>query len=894
MSVKHHFTIFAIILFFHTSLLAGVTGKIFGHVTDMGTDEPLIGCNVMIKDTYLGAATSSTGNFVILNVPPGTYTLRAMMIGYATVEIEGVSVAIDLTTNVNIEMHTEAIRGETVLVVYDRPIVQRDRTSSQVHLSEDFIANLPVQEITEILEIQSGVTTDPSGGIHIRGGRGSEVVYWIDGIPMTDAYDGSRTVEVDKNAIQELQLVSGTFNAEYGQASSGIINIITQTGGKKLHGSMDIYTGGYWANSDDIMVGLNKYKPLTTQNYSGSIGGPLFTEKLRFYLSGRRYISDGWLNGYNYYTPTGETGDSFIANMNWQDKYSINGKVSFFLKDNINLHLNTLISNRDYKDYNHFYKWNPDADPYRFDRGQNYSLTLNHTLNSSTFYTLKTSTSFSEYKQYLYKNPLNSNYVHPDSLSVPSYTFSTSGTDMDHFYRNTRTSLLKFDFSSQITMSNLVKVGAEYRNHKLELEHFSVLAKNDEYGVELEPFVPDTLDVITPSHGYYLKKPEEFSLYIQDKLEYESFIVNIGLRFDYFNSNGKILTDPSDPNIYYPFKQEHVNMTLSEREDIWYKKVKPKISISPRLGLAFPITDQGVIHFSYGHFFQIPPFQYLYSPVMKVLTSGGTYGPYGNPNLKPKRTVMYELGLQQQLTTSLSMDMTMFYRDIRDWVSTSAIIQTSLAGVSYVLYTNRDYANTRGVVLSLKQRLSNSFFANIEYTYQVAEGSNSNPDQEYNSLLANDEPTYYITPLDWDQRHTVNGTILYNWKNWSGALIARYGSGYPYTPSYGISSRTGLNIDSALPNNSRRKPGTFEMDFRINYTVKFGKYCGTVYCNVNNIFDARNANYVFSDSGEPDYTTRVTNVGRDIHSKNTVEEYIIYPHWYSVPREILIGIKLSF
>jgi len=84
------------------------------------------------------------------------------------------------------------------------------------------------------------------------------------------------------------------------------------------------------------------------------------------------------------------------------------------------------------------------------------------------------------------------------------------------------------------------------------------------------------------------------------------------------------------------------------------------------------------------------------------------------------------------------------------------------------------------------------------------------------------------------------------------------------------------------------------MDFRINYTVKFGKYCGTVYCNVNNIFDARNANYVFSDSGEPDYTTRVTNVGRDIHSKNTVEEYIIYPHWYSVPREILIGIKLSF
>lgn len=512
--MKCHVSTIVLIFFVHTSLFAGVTGKISGYVTDMGTGEPLIGCNVLIGGTYLGAATSLNGDFVILNVPPGTYTLRATMIGYTTVEIEGVLVAIDLTTNVNIEMKIEVIQGETVLVVYDRPIVQRDRTSSQVHLSEDFIANLPVQEITEILEMQSGVTRDPGGGIHIRGGRGSEVVYWVDGIPVTDGYDGGQTVEVDKNAIQELQLVTGTFNAEYGQAMSGIINIVTRTGGEDYSGSFEVSTGGYWATADNIMVGLDTYDPLKTQNYSASLGGPVFTEKIRFCLAGRKYISDGWLRGFNYFTTTGESGDSSIANMNWQDKLSANGKLSIFLTSKINLHLNALISRRDYQDYDNLYKWNPGGDLLRFRRGQNYSLSLNHTLNPRTFYTIKASNSFSDYRHYQYKNPLDSRYVHPDSLNIPSYTFCSSGTNLSHFHRTTNTSLIRFDFTSQISLKHLIKIGAEYRNHKLELDDFSVLAKTDEFGVEIVPFEPDTFDISSPSHKYYLVKPEEFSFYI--------------------------------------------------------------------------------------------------------------------------------------------------------------------------------------------------------------------------------------------------------------------------------------------------------------------------------------------------------------------------------------------
>ncbi|PIS30787.1 MAG: hypothetical protein COT43_01020 [Candidatus Marinimicrobia bacterium CG08_land_8_20_14_0_20_45_22] len=880
-------------LFLQSVLFGGVTGKISGTIVEKEGRKPLIGCNIIIEGTYLGAASSADGDFIILNIPPGYYNIQATMIGYAPLKIENIAVSVDQTTTVYIEMNIESIQGQTVLVVYDRPDVQADRTSTQVHISEDVIRDMPIQEVSELVEIQSGITKDAGGGLHIRGGRGSEVVYWIDGVPVTDSYDGSAIVEVDKNAIQELQLVSGTFNAEYGQAMSGIINIVTQTGSEKFHASIDASSGGYWASSDDMFIGLDKYNPLMTQNVSGSFSGPLLSKNLRFYLSGRKYYSDGWLNGYNYYTPTGTSGDSSIENMNWQDKYSLNGKISYYLTHNINVHFNALLNERDYQDYDHFYRWNPKGNPYRYDNGQNYSITLNHTLSSKSFYTVKASSAYSEYKQYLYEDPLDSRYVHPDSLNVSSYTYVTSGTNLYHYYRSTNTALIKFDLTSQMTKRHLVKIGAECRSHDIEQEDYTITYKTDSQNIEIEPFEPDTLGTHTSSHGYYREKPEEFSIYAQDKLEYQNLIVNIGLRFDYFNSNGHVLADPEDPNIYSPFKQEHINMTMAEREAVWYEKVKPKTSISPRLGLAFPITDQGVIHFSYGHFFQIPSFQYLYNSGIKVATSGGTYGPYGNADLEPQQTIMYELGLQQQLMKDLSIDATMFYRDIRNWVSTSTAISTTIPGVTYVQFINRDYANARGVVLSLKYNLNTLLYANMEYTYQIAEGSNSDPGDEYNSLLNNEEPTRYITPLNWDQRHTLNGSITYNYNHWNIAWIASYGSGYPYTPSIGISTRTGLNASSIMPSNSRRKPTTFEINFRINYTIKFGKYDVSFYSNVNNILDTRNATNVFSDTGEPDYTNSIANVGSDENRTNTVEEYIIYPHWYSVPREILFGIKLS-
>jgi len=336
-------------------------------------------------------------------------------------------------------------------------------------------------------------------------------------------------------------------------------------------------------------------------------------------------------------------------------------------------------------------------------------------------------------------------------------------------------------------------------------------------------------------------------------------------------------------------------MSFEEREAIWYREAEAKSSISPRLGLAFPITDQGVIHFSYGHFFQIPSFEYLYHDRgYKVSTSDGYYGPFGNPDLNPKRTIKYELGLQQQLTGSLNVDLTMFYQDIRDWVSTGIIQTTYLPGVNYAHFTNKDYANSRGVTLSLEQALGSSGNLNVQYTYQVAEGSNSNPDAEFLASQDNAEPTKEMTPLDWDQRHTVNGALTLEVLGARLTLLGRFGSGYPYTPSYGVSSRTGLTANTGLASNSRLKPSTFDMDLKASRKVTIAGMEFGVSLNVNNLLDSRNATSVHSDTGSPTYSGRLQSLLQNRYGLNTVGEYIQYPTWYYAPREILLGVNYSF
>ncbi|TFG98339.1 MAG: PEGA domain-containing protein, partial [Calditrichales bacterium] len=210
-----------------TALFAGSTGKIAGVITDKSSGEGLPGPNVEVVGTGMGAAADVNGMYVVLNIAPGTYTVRVSMLGYSTVEITDVHVYSDRTVKVDAELQEAILEGEVITVEATREAVEFDRTNTASYVSKDEIEAMPVKTLADVIQLQAGVVKDAGGNLHFRGGRSREVAYLIDGIPVTNTFSqsGGSNVQIENNFVQELQVITGTFNAEYGAAQSGIINV---------------------------------------------------------------------------------------------------------------------------------------------------------------------------------------------------------------------------------------------------------------------------------------------------------------------------------------------------------------------------------------------------------------------------------------------------------------------------------------------------------------------------------------------------------------------------------------------------------------------------------------------------------------------------------------------
>jgi len=1017
MKVKIAILLFALLLFLvgQYTLFGGTTGKIAGKITDAESGDPLAGVNIVIKGTTMGAASAVDGNYVILNVPPGVYTIVVSMIGYQPMQFENVRVSIDLTTTINAALQSMVLDfGETIVVTAERNLIIKDMTSSLSTVSSDQIESLPVQAVQEVLRLNAGVI-ESDGRLHIRGGRAGEVAYWVDGISATDIYDGRMGVTVENSAVQELQVISGTFNAEYGQAMSGIVNIITKEGGKKYAGQVKVYGGDYVSNDDkfslyksvvtekDPTTGLTrtvsserdyplkKLNPIYNGEFSLSGPVPFLGNKLSFFTNGRYFYNEGYFYGRNWFKPNGARGDTSLVAMNPNRTISMQGKLTYQLSPVVKMSYNLFWNNSkrernfyrintvdyqfnpygeaNFQQFNsHGYRYNPYGLPQTDGEGFTHTFLLNHLLSPTAFYELRVSRYHSKSKQYVYEDPeasvkwlvsvtadtaagieaevfdpftpegeaklqniiarggsyeyvADSNgpdgYIHPDDINAPtSYSFMNRGMDVTHINRSTSYWVAKFDFTSQLNQTNQFKFGSEVRLHQLELNGFRIVPKTDATGNVITPFQPAIPEKGSIFRNDYNRKPREVSAYVQDKVEFNKIILNVGLRYDYFDANSVVPKDPSDPNIYAPFKDENIYRDLNrdgaigieeqvesneytpdERRAFMHEKVDAKMSLSPRLGIAFPITDRGVIHFSYGHFFQIPEFQYLYTNPEFKITSGSGSTVLGNADLKPQKTVMYELGLQQQLTDDVGIDVTLFYRDVRDWVGTSPTILTAKTAVSYSVFENKDYSNVKGITLKVEKRLTNNYSFRADYTFQSAEGTYSSPQDAYNAGLRNQAPILALVPMNWDQRHTFNTQIIYDISDWTFSLVGRYWSGRPYTPAYPQSETVGASAVTGLTVNSARRPTQRNIDLTINRSFNiFSDLKLEFFINVYNLLDLRDETNVYQDTGTAEYTTNADPSRLPYNSAriSTVEDYVNQQGWYTAPRQVHVGLLLGF
>ena len=221
---------------------AATTGKIAGRVLDANTGEGLPGANVIIEGTAMGAAADPEGNYFIINVPPGVYTLRAKMIGYKTILMTEVKVQIDLTTSLDFETDLEVIEGEEISIVSIRPVVQADISGSERNIDIEEIVAGRYQNINNLITAQVSVQSISSTDYrpNIRGSSIEESLFLIDGVEQGDPLTNRPFYKVNLDAIQEVKIQTGGFTAKYGNFQSGILNVVTREGGQSYHGSANV------------------------------------------------------------------------------------------------------------------------------------------------------------------------------------------------------------------------------------------------------------------------------------------------------------------------------------------------------------------------------------------------------------------------------------------------------------------------------------------------------------------------------------------------------------------------------------------------------------------------------------------------------------------------------
>ena len=869
------------------------TGKIAGHVLDAATNEALIGATVAVVGTDRGAATDIDGYYSILGVRPGTVSLRISYVGYAPQTVENVRVQIDQTTTLDATLSEETLEGQEVVVQATRPIVQRDLTSSQASVSADELAALPVQSFQDVVNLQAGVVEG-----HFRGGRIGEVAYLVDGVPVNDVYDQSYAFQVENQAIQEVQIISGTFNAEYGQAQSGVVNIVTKDGGEHYEGSLSAYGGDYGTTRTSLFERPSSFSPVGNVEVNGAVGGPVpfMGDRLTFFASGRAVRNDGYLYGRQVVTPTyastadrvpvvfdGRTvyvpglGDSTLASLNGSEQQTANLKLTARVPGG-RLALNGLLQWDRGRNFDPLFRYNPAGQTTVHGRSRSLLATYTALLSRSTFVDVKGGTFSNRVSEYVYEDPLDPRYVNDASLRElsPNFSFYLGGVRNSYFARNTRTLTGRVDVTSQVTRVHLVKGGAEVKRHTLSLDQFDI---RNNASTGFEPAIPEAG---TPAHVAYDEHPVEASAYLQDKIELQYLVVNLGLRADYFNARATVPSDFTLP-------------TTGERV-----ATSSKVQLSPRLGLAYPISENGVVHVAYGHFFQLPPFDYLFTnPDYIYSPEDGLGRAFGYADLQPQQTVAYEVGLQQALSADTGVNLTVYYKDIRNLLGTRIERIAPGAGENFQLayygrYTNRDYGNVRGVTLAFERRARSGAAGraglglNVDYTFQVAEGSASNPRDVLLLEGASNgrTPPTQLSPLDWDRRHQLNVRLSVGEADKRFGLVSvvgRLGSGLPYTPTQ-ADERTGVE-------NSARRPGVASVDLFVTRQVRVMGLRPGLFLRVYNLLDAANLTNVYTDTGQATPNLRFYS-GQPL-GLNTRDQYLLRPDFYAAPRQIQFGASVD-
>ena len=430
-----------ILIFYASILIAGTDGTIRGKITDVD-GVPLPGANVIIPDLNIGAATDMDGNYLILNIPVGTYDVVCTMIGYAKTTKLEIHVMMDQTVWLNFKLEEEVIKGQEVEVLGSRPLVERGNTSKKVTVDKEAIESLPIRDLTELYTLQSGVVKVESRTksvpnheergieeIHVKGGRSGQIAYMMDGMYLRNPIFGSigSGTRLNLFAVKEFDWQPGGFNAEYGDAQSAVSNYHTNSGAKEIEYKIKFETSQVGA-----LINSALGKTSETENFdlirgyddlNIGIGGPVLgIPKLSFWISGQYTTEDNYsvyefddkifnlYNGDYYY----RTEDDLIANagnieknqralvypwdsvagfrgFGFTETWDVFSKLTYKFTNKLRFHAAYWQVGNHRQSFNPRYLYWDEGRNELFRDTYRWNFEVNHSVTQRTFYTIRTS-----------------------------------------------------------------------------------------------------------------------------------------------------------------------------------------------------------------------------------------------------------------------------------------------------------------------------------------------------------------------------------------------------------------------------------------------------------------------------------------------------------------------
>lgn len=793
-------------------LFAGTTGILEGTVVDRDSREPLVGVSVSIAGTGLGAATDAEGNFQVSNVEAGTYDVRITNIGYQPVVYKGVTIRPDLRTRIRIEMVQSAVEMEAVEITAERPLIQKDVTSTNFSVGGKQMERLPVKNVQDLLALFPSVTAEGN----VRGGKSSEVVYLVDGLPMQDAVGGGIGGSLPKSAITEFSVQSGGFEAEYGNALSGVVNIVTRRGGSD-HTAIARIEKDNWFAGDWY-----------TQNNRATEGeltlsGPVLPERL-FYFGAATYQANDtrWWQDF----------DDFFGSRIFRDLSGI-GKLDLAAAQGVRVGVQNVFSLRSWRDYEFSWRFNLDGLPPRERRSYRTTATLSHTLAENLHYTFNLT-------YYYLRSRIGDGAK--EAIDLTPYeldfflTYVTDGTRAWWADTKQRIYTAKADLVYQPNPNNVLKLGFEFNQYDI----FSDLVKYEPQRNYFGKVLVDSPQLnFSTMYNYY---PRTGSVYLQEKLEVQKdgAVVNLGFRWDFLDPRSqRPLVEYTEPDSAGGDYQGNVT---------GYASASLKQQLSPRMGLSFPMMWNLVLIMNYGHYFQFPLFDYLYSGINPQQLAKGVNVLVGNPDLKPERTHAWEIGMKYGLDERTLLSLTYFKKEFIDQIDSKTFLPSKARAAGdygFAEYINNAFADAEGVEVVLSRTRDDLLTGSVSYSLMRTEGVSEYVDQGLNYRQWGFPVVNQPYPLSWDQLHSlkVNADLKLPY-DLSVNLLWSFATGKPYTY---FPSKDGFTPEDStmafLPNNARL-PSTSTVNLKFSKVVSLGYGKGlTVYGDVANLFNSKNAKW---------------------------------------------------